>query len=98
MSLETYFRARTLNRRGEVVLVGATPSARFYKVAGYDVSWHERKQTWTCTCVHGSLWGKQDWRKPCAHIVAAKIRKRADDENGLQEEMPVLQGVVHPES
>lgn len=70
MSFAQYWRAMTLVKREEVELQTASFNALFFRVKEHSVYYELRKKVWNCDCEYGSLWSKQDRRRPCYHIRA----------------------------
>lgn len=80
MSERTYWRSRTLLKRGQVRLVDKSPDFLFFEVDEYKVK-YARNQTrkTSCTCKSGSIYGVG---KDCSHITAVKLWLKGDDING----------------
>jgi hypothetical protein len=75
VSLNQYYRAKELVRTNQIRLIGVNDTLIAFKTKyedkTYSILYKRKEEIWSCTCVHGSLWGKG--RKDCAHIIACKL-------------------------
>jgi hypothetical protein len=72
VSLKQFWESRTIFKRGQVVLTDRTPVSLYFMVKGkYSVKYDRRVDTWSCCCVHGSHWSKQE--SFCKHVRACRM-------------------------
>jgi len=78
MSWHNYFKAKSLIKRGEVKLEGASTHYFFLKVKDYDVRIPKSPDLKAnCTCQSGSIWRVG---KICSHIKASELFLEKKDE------------------
>ena len=74
MSLNRYYRAKTLVRKGLIKITQVTDKSIFfetsYKENKYSIIYNRDEEKWNCTCVGFSAFLKG---KDCVHIMAAKM-------------------------
>jgi len=74
MSLNQYYRAKTLASRGLIKVTSENDSAIWfrtkYKDKEYEIIYEKRNDRWNCTCEGFSVWLKGN---DCVHIKGAKL-------------------------
>lgn len=76
MSEGTFWTSKSLVRQKKVILKDSTPFFLFFNVKDYSVKHDKMKDTWGCTCAHGSIWGVG---MDCSHIEACKRWLKGED-------------------